>query len=160
MERKKEQKEEKKGLLSSTNPFGGTENAVLSSILATPIYPPGYSIPSSSHFPYYPLTPQPQSDLITLLTLKEKRQMEREEKEKEEKRLSRSASAYAPIFFCAEIEPRSSPVQKDLEEYIQWHIKHQPRKKAAFHDAYKKLDTARYNVQAIQTWKEDAYKHK
>ena len=160
MERKEGQKEEKKDSLSSTNLFRDTKNAVLSSISAAPMYFSGYPMPPPTYFLYYPPAPQPQSDLMTLLTLKEKRQIEREKKKKEEKKLSRPTSAYAPIFFCSGMEPRSSPVKEDLEEYIQWHIKHQPRKKAAFHDAYEKLDTAGYNVQAIQTWKGDAYEHK
>ena len=83
---------------------------------------------------------------MILLTLKEKKWMEHEKKKEEEKRLSRPASAYAPISFHAGIELRSSPIQEDLEEYIQWYIKHQPRKKAAFHNAYEKLDIAEYNV--------------
>ncbi|MCJ1468102.1 hypothetical protein MMC07_006729, partial [Pseudocyphellaria aurata] len=52
------------------------------------------------------------------------------------------------------------PVQEDLKEYIQWHLRRQLQKSVTFKDTFDKLDTAGYDVEAIQTWKSNAYEHK
>ncbi|MCJ1471307.1 hypothetical protein MMC07_009955 [Pseudocyphellaria aurata] len=139
--KKQEQKEKKAS--TPSNPFGGTTEGPQHSVpSAYPGFPPVPPFP----YPYYPPAPpqpQPTDSLIAILALKEKKQIDRKEREDQERRPGRSI-----------------PVQEDLEDYIQWHIRRQPRKSLAFKDAFDKLDTAGYDVQAVQTWKGDAYEQK
>ena len=74
--------------------------------------------------------------------------MDREEKKEQERQPGRGMSTNHHVFtlFCPEVELQSSPVQEDLEEYIQWHIQRQPRKSVAFKDIFDKFDAAGYNV--------------
>ena len=159
-QKKAERKEKKASVV--TNPFGGVTDSSKQPVQS--MYP-GYPPPPFLPYLYYPLAlpqSQPTDSLIAILALKKKKQMDREEKEEQKRRPGRGMSTHHHAFtpFCPEVELRSSPVQEDLEEYIQWHIQRQPRKSVAFKDAFDKLDAAGYNVQAIQTWKGDAYENK
>lgn len=121
--KKAERKDKKKSAMK--NPFGGSESSNPATSASMPPYPPGYPlVPPFSPYAYYSPPPQPQSSnsLIAILAFKEKKQMEREEREDQERRPNRGVSSYASTSFRPEVEAWSSPVQEDLEEYIQWHI--------------------------------------
>lgn len=166
--KEKKKKEKKIALSGTTNPFGDNESST--ALHSTPMYPSGYPPIPSLYLPpyhlYYPqLPPQPQSDLMALFTYKEKKQIEQEKREEQQQRpnTSKVMSGYTFTAFASGLramELRSSPVQEDLEDYIQWHIWRQPWKLTTFYDAFEKLDTAGYDVQTIQTWKGNAYKQK
>ena len=121
---KKAERKEKKASVITANPFGGVTDS--SKPPAQSMYP-GYPPPPFPPYPYYPPAPpqsQPTDSLIAILALKEKKKMDREEKEKQERQPGRSMSTHHHGFTSLrpELELRSSPVQEDLEEYIQWHI--------------------------------------
>lgn len=120
--KKAEQKEEKTSA-TTKNLFSGTSKGSNHSVLVYFGYPPVFLFAS---YPYYLSPPQLQltDSLIAILALKEKNQMEREEREDQARKPNRAMSmSYASTSFClAEVKLQSSPVQKNLEAYIQWHI--------------------------------------
>ncbi|MCJ1468894.1 hypothetical protein MMC07_007524 [Pseudocyphellaria aurata] len=128
--KKLERKEKKKDSAVTTNPFGGITDS--STHLAQAVYPGYPPVPPFTPYPFYPPAPfpsLPKASLFAILALKEKKQMDKEEREEQERRPRRSLPSHYHALtssFRPETELRSSPVQEDLEEYIQWHIRRQP----------------------------------
>ena len=126
MYRLKKTKRKEKKTDTIKNPFGGTSGDFNPGV--QPVYPGYPPVSPLVLYPYYPPAPfqtQPTDFLIAILALIEKKQMDREKREEQERQSTRNISDHHYHFTSLRpdsTELQSSPVQEDLEEYIQWHI--------------------------------------